>query len=268
MIETLQQLPSGFVISLIAVYGLLIGSFLNVLIYRLPRQLPVTFDRSKCPHCQNQLRWYHNLPLVSYLFLLGKCGFCRKSISWVYPLVESLTSLSALTCYLYFGLNWFSLAVWIMSAGLIVIFFIDLEFQIIPDVITIPFALAALAYSFAPGWITPMQSLIGLLVGGGGLYLIAMLGDWLFKKESMGGGDIKMAAMLGAFFGWQKLVLSIMLASVFGLVGAVIMMIVSSKMREERVIPFGPFIALGAVVAILAGDQIVSYYLTTFVTPR
>lgn len=249
-----------FELSLVFVCGLVIGSFLNVLIYRLPRGKQFVKGRSVCPHCGNTIKWYHNIPLVSYIVLLGRCAYCRKAISIRYPLVELLNGLGY--SYFFFGHGWsIELAVLaFLTSALIVIFFIDLEHQIIPDLVTLPGMVIGLAVSLIPGGITPVQSLIGLLVGGGALYLIAVLGDWLFKKESMGGGDVKMAAMLGAFLGWEKVLLVFMASAVIGLVVSVALMAFSAKLRRTRVVPFGPFIALAAVLAIIWGDKLVALY--------
>jgi len=249
----------------VALVGLAIGSFLNVLIYRVPRHRQFWAGRSVCPTCGKQLKWYHNIPVISYVFLLGRCGFCRVRIPIRYPFVELLNT----GAYLYFawrlGLTWEFFALAFLASALIVIFYIDWEFQIIPDMITLPGLALGLAWSFTPGGLGIVQSLIGLAVGGGSLYLIALLGDWLFKKESMGGGDIKMAAMLGAFLGWQKVLLVFVASAAVGLVVSVILMFFSPKVRETHVVPFGPFIALAAALAIIWGDRIIAYYLTHIV---
>jgi len=249
---------------LVVLVGLMIGSFLNVLIHRIPRKQQFVKGRSVCPGCGETIKWYHNLPVVSYLALRGKCAYCGMRISFRYPLVELLNALSYL--YFFWTFNWsFELAVLaFLSSALIVIFFIDLDHQIIPDLITLPGMLLGLAVSFLPGGLGIVPALIGLLVGGGSLYLIALLGDWLFKKESMGGGDIKMAAMLGAFLGWQKVLFIFMASAVIGLVVSVIMMAVSARLRKTRVVPFGPFIALAAMVAVIWGDRLIAYYVDNF----
>ncbi len=252
----------------ISLFGLAIGSFLNVVIYRVPRKIPFLTSRSICPNCGQQLKWYHNIPLLSYLFLRGKCGFCHKAISARYPAVELVNMLAYSYFYLSYGM---SVSFWTyaaISSALLVIFFIDLDFQIIPDVITLPGIVAGLLVSFLPGGLGIVSAGIGMLVGGGALYLIAELGDWLFKKESMGGGDIKMAAMLGAFLGWKQVVLIFISSAAIGLVVSVVLMAFSSKLRKERVVPFGPFLALAAMLAITYGDQIIDFYLTHFVYVR
>ncbi len=249
----------------VGLLGLAVGSFLNVVIYRLPRKSFFKSGRSRCPHCDNQLKWYHNIPLLSYLFLRGRCAFCHAHISLRYPLVELLNTAGYLYFFAYLGLS-YSFFVWAaMISGLIAIFFIDLDHQIIPDSITLPGIVLGLAASFLPGGIGIVHALIGLVVGGGSLYLIAILGELVFKKEAMGGGDIKMAGMLGAFLGWQKVLLVFISSAAIGLVVSLIVMTVSSKLRETRMIPFGPFLAGAALIAILYGDRIIHYYLSHFV---
>lgn len=245
-------------------FGLVIGSFLNVLIYRIPLKKQFVKGRSACPGCGALIKWYQNLPVISYLFLRGKCAACKARISFRYPLVELLNALA----YIYFcyRFGWTTdLAVFAFLASvLIVIFFIDLDHQIIPDVITLPGIILGLAVSFLPGGLGILPSFIGVLVGGGALYLVAILGDWLFKKESMGGGDIKMAAMLGAFLGWQKVLFVFMASAAIGLVVSIGLLMVSAKLRETRQVPFGPFIAIAAMLAVVWGDQIIAFYVDNF----
>ncbi len=241
-------------------FGLVIGSFLNVLIYRVPRKIEIGLSRSFCPSCKKAIKFYDNIPLLSYLILRGKCRQCRQPISFRYPLVELINGLIYLFYFWLYGVSGQFLIYSFVTSVLLVIFFVDIDFQIIPDVLTIPGIIVGLGTSFLPGGIGIISSAVGLLVGGGALYLVATLGDWLFKKESMGGGDIKMAAMLGAFLGWQKVIIVFMGGAVIGLVIAAIMMIFSKKLRSTRMIPFGPFLAVAAVIAIIYGDQIISYY--------
>jgi len=249
---------------LVLVVGLTIGSFLNVLIYRLPRGKQFVKGRSICPDCGQIIKWYQNVPIVSYLALRGRCAHCRKRISLRYPLVELLNGLGYLFFYWRYDLS-VELAVFaFLTSALVAIFFIDLDHQLIPDAITLPGVILALAVSFAPGGLGIVPSLIGLVVGGGALYLIALLGDWLFKRESMGGGDIKMAAMLGAFLGWQKVLLIFVASAAIGLVVSMALMLVSARLRETRVVPFGPFIATAAVAAIIWGDAAIAYYVHNF----
>jgi leader peptidase (prepilin peptidase)/N-methyltransferase len=256
-------MPNSYYI-LVGILGLMIGSFLNVLIYRIPNKKQFVKGRSFCPECKNEIHWYHNIPLLSFLFLRGKCAYCGVRIPIRYPLVEVLNALAYLYFFWRLGLT-IELGVFaFLASALIVIFFIDLDHQIIPDLITLPGMIVGLAVSFLSGGIGIVPALIGLVVGGGSLYLVALLGDWLFKKESMGGGDIKMAAMLGAFLGWQKVLFVFMASAVIGLVVSLTLMFFSSKLRETRMVPFGPFIALAAFLAIVWGDQIIGYYVTNF----
>lgn len=251
----------GLLYTYVALIGLAIGSFANVLIYRLPREKNFVLSRSACPKCGTKLKWYHNIPLLSYVALRGKCSFCKAPISFRYPLVESVNAVLYLYFLWRFGMSVEFLVFCYLGTVLLAIFFIDLDFQIIPDLLTYSGMVLGLLVALLPGGINIVSSAIGLLVGGGALYLIALLGDALFKKESMGGGDIKLAAMLGAFLGWQKVLLIFLSSAVIGLVISVAIMAFSAKLRQERVIPFGPFIALAAVVTMLYGDQIIAYYL-------
>ncbi len=245
----------------VGLFGLVIGSFLNVVIHRLPRHTPFLSGRSACPHCSAQLKWYHNIPVLSFVLLRGRCAFCGKKISTRYPAVETINALFYIYFYWQFGLSLNFGVLAFLSSVLLAIFFIDLDFQIIPDVITLPGMALGLAVSLLPGGIGIINAVIGLAVGGGSLYLIAVFGDWLFKKESMGGGDIKMAAMLGAFLGWQKIILIFMSAAVIGLVVSLVIMIFSAKVRQTRVVPFGPFLAAAAMLSIVYGDRLISFYL-------
>ncbi len=246
----------------IGLLGLCIGSFLNVVIYRLPRKLPLARSRSVCPGCGRQLQWYHNIPLLSVVLLRGRCAFCRDKISLRYPLVELLNGLTYCYFFSYYGLSFSFVTHALLVSILIVIFFIDLDYYIIPDSITLPGIVLALGVSFLPGGIGIISSAIGLLVGGGSLFLIALLGDWLFKKESMGGGDIKMAAMLGAFLGWKQVLFIFISSAVIGLVVSLGMMMFSAKLRQSRMIPFGPFLALAAVAAMIYGSQVIEFYVS------
>ncbi|UCD93900.1 MAG: prepilin peptidase [Candidatus Zixiibacteriota bacterium] len=244
--------------------GLVIGSFLNVLIYRIPRKLSFGFNRSFCPSCKEKIKFYDNIPVVSYIILKGKCRNCKAGISFRYPLVELLNGLIYAFLLHNFGPSMEFIVFCFLSSVLITIFFIDLDFQIIPDLLTMPGMAVGLGVSLLPGGIGIVSSLIGLAVGGGVLYLIALGGDWLFKKESMGGGDIKMAAMLGAFLGWQKVVFIFFAAAVIGLMISLVIMLFSKKLRVSRVVPFGPFLALGAFAAIVYGDSVIAYYISNY----
>lgn len=244
--------------------GLAFGSFLNAAIYRLPRDIKLRKGRSRCPECQEPLKWFHNVPVLAYLFLRGKCAFCGSKIPIRYPIVELVNAALYVYLFVEYGPTLeFVIFAYLFSA-LLTITLIDYDHRIIPDVITLPGIVLGLAVSLLPDGMGILQSGIGLLVGGGSLYLIAMLGDWLFKKESMGGGDIKLAAMLGAFLGWQKILFVFICSAGIGLAISLLLMIVSSRLRQERTIPFGPFLAIAAALAILWGDQLIRLYVETF----
>jgi leader peptidase (prepilin peptidase)/N-methyltransferase len=244
--------------------GLSIGSFLNVCIYRIPRKEPLILSRSHCPKCGTSIRAFDNIPILSFILLGGRCRSCKERISWRYPMVELLTAIAFLFTYWHFGWGWEFVSKLILLLLLIIIFFIDLEHKIIPDVISLSGIGLGLVFSLLVKSITFWQSLLGLLVGGVLLYLTAILGDFLFKKESMGGGDIKMAAMLGAFLGWQKFLLSFFVAVFLGAAVGVITMLFSPKVRQSKVIPFGPFLALGAAISIFWGEKLIQIYIRTF----
>ncbi len=257
-----------FTQTLVVFYGLSVGSFLNVIIYRFPRKLPFMFNRSVCPQCHTELKWYHNIPLFSFIFLGGKCSFCKTKISWRYPIIEFLNAIFYIFFFWQFGWGYQFLVYSFLSSTLLAIFLIDFDFQIIPDAITLPAMALGLGISWMPGGIGIVNSLIGFLVGGGSLYLMAIIGDFVFKKESMGGGDIKMTAMLGAFLGWQQMLFIFISSSVIGLAVSLVIMAFSKKFRENRIIPFGPFLAIAAAVAMAFGRQIIDFYINNFLTTQ
>ena len=251
-------------LALVILIGLALGSFLNVCIYRIPLRKSIFFPNSFCPECGAKIRCFDNIPLLSYIILKGRCRNCKAKISWQYPLVEFITSALLALAYLGFGLSWEFAARSTLILFVIPTFFIDLKHRIIPDVLTFPGIILGFLLSFVVRSPSVLNSLLGILVGGGMFYLSAILGELLFKKESLGGGDIKLAMMLGAFLGWQKILLVLLLSAFLGsLVGGVALFF-SKDVKETRTIPFGPFLALGAVIAMFAGDAIISAYLKTF----
>jgi leader peptidase (prepilin peptidase)/N-methyltransferase len=255
--------PAVFQVITAGLFGLVIGSFLNVVIYRLPRHIPMSRGRSACPHCGALITWWQNLPVASYLFLGGRCHTCKGSISIRYPLVELLTAVTFAAWTAGLGVNLEAAGMIYLCSILICVIFIDWEFQIIPDWLTLPsLPLAWLWAAFTPLGI--WDSWLGTLVGGGGLLLVALLGDWIFRKESMGGGDIKLAAVLGAFLGWEQVVLVFFLSALVGTVASGLWLLVSRDMRKRRLIPFGPFLSVAAVVAVLWGQELIAWYLHSF----
>jgi leader peptidase (prepilin peptidase) / N-methyltransferase len=242
------------------VFGAIIGSFLNVCIYRLPREESVATPGSHCPHCNKPIRFYDNIPLVSYLVLGGKCRYCRASISLQYPLVEGVTALSSLLLFLRFGPSPSYLFYFAFVAALIAITVIDLYHQIIPDVISLPGIAVGLLTSLVVAQITFLNSVLGILFGGGSLFLVATVYHWLFKREGMGGGDVKLLAMIGAFLGWKAVILTIFLSSLVGSVTGIILILIKGK-DFKYAIPFGPFLSVGAVISLFYGERLIRWYL-------
>jgi leader peptidase (prepilin peptidase)/N-methyltransferase len=240
-------------------FGLVFGSFLNVCIYRLPLKKSLITPPSSCPFCGERIRFYDNVPLISYLILLGRCRHCRKKIPFRYPLVELITGLLSLFLFIRFGISAYSVLIFLFSASLVVITFIDLYHQIIPDVISLPGIIIGLATSFLPGYVTWFESIIGILVGGGSLYLLAIVFERLTGKEGMGGGDVKLLAMIGAWMGWQALPFIVLFSSLVGTILGGGMLLLSRRGLRAR-IPFGPFLALGALAYLFFGKELVSWY--------
>lgn len=218
---------------------------------------------SRCPHCGASIRWYQNIPILSYVALGGKCGSCKTRISCRYPIVEFLTGGLFVLVYFSFHFSAATLVYWLFVAALVVITFIDLDHQIIPDVISLPGIVVGFFCSFAIPWLSWTDSLLGILLGGGSLWLVAVLYELLTKKEGMGGGDIKLLAMLGAFLGWKAILPIIFISSLIGsLIGVPLMLV--KKADSKLAIPFGPFLALGALIYLFWGRQLVAWYLAFY----
>lgn len=256
-------MPSEIASAVVFLLGALIGSFLNVCIYRIPAEESIVSPGSRCQGCLTPIRWYQNVPILSYLALRGRCGSCGIRISPRYPLVEALTGILFVLVFHAFGFQWATPIYWAFVAALVVITFIDLDHQIIPDVISLPGIPVGFLASFAIPWIFWTDSLFGILAGGGSLYLVALVYELLTKKEGMGGGDIKLLAMIGAFLGWQAILPVIFLSSLTGsLVGIPVMLF--RKADRTLAIPFGPFLALGAVIYLLWGRALIAWYFSFF----
>jgi leader peptidase (prepilin peptidase)/N-methyltransferase len=255
---------NDIILTLLILMGLALGSFLNVCIYRIPEKKSILSPRSFCPRCGTKIRSYDNIPILSYIILKGRCRKCKMKISLQYPLVEFLTSALLVLTYLRFGLTWDFAARGILVVVLVITFFVDLKHRIIPDVLTIPGIILGFVLSFVVSSPSILNSLLGILVGGGIFYLAAVLGEFLFKRESLGGGDIKLAMMLGAFLGWKNILLVLFLSALLGTLIGGLAFFFSKDVKETRTIPFGPFLALAAVVAMFVGDALISAYLRTF----
>jgi leader peptidase (prepilin peptidase) / N-methyltransferase len=253
-------MPTLWLEILIFVFGTCIGSFLNVCIYRLPESKSIVRPGSACPACGTPIRFYDNLPLIGYLILRGRCRQCHSPISIRYPIVELLGGLFALCLFLKFGQSPAALIYFIFVAALLTITFIDLDHRIIPDIITLPGIPIGLAASFLLPQVTVTQSMIGILAGGGSLLAVAWVYQLLTGREGMGGGDIKLLAMIGAFIGWQGVLLTIFAASAIGTLAGILAMLKTGK-GMKLAVPFGPFLAIGALIHLFFGEAIISWYL-------
>lgn len=238
------------------VFGALIGSFLNVVILRLPNEgESIVFPPSHCPQCQGLIRWYDNIPIISFLVLRGRCRRCRQPISWQYPAVELMMSLLSLALCRHFGLGPAFFVYFVFCASLLAIIFIDLHHQIIPDVISLPGILLGFGASFLLPGLSWQDSLIGLLLGGGIFYAIAGGYYLLTRRAGMGGGDIKLLAMIGAFLGWRALPFVIFASALLGSIIGIGAMI-KQKKGGKTVIPYGPFLAAASFVYLFFANEI------------
>ncbi|OQY23983.1 MAG: prepilin peptidase [Desulfobacteraceae bacterium 4572_35.2] len=251
------------VLAIVFVFGSIIGSFLNVCIYRIPAGLSIVSPPSRCGHCETMLRWYHNVPILSFLVLRRRCAFCRVKISWRYPLIEALNGGLFVLVFYFYGISLPTLVFFLFVSALVVITFIDLDHQIIPDVISLSGIVVGFGCSFVLPWLSWQDSLYGILLGGGSLFAVAAGYELLTKKQGMGGGDIKLLAMLGAFLGWKAVLPIIFLSSLVGtLIGVPLMLIKGENGRLA--IPFGPFLALASVVYLFWGPAIIRWYLSCY----
>ena len=243
---------------LLAALGLIIGSFLNVCIYRLPRGQSVNWPGSRCTACDRGLSWYENVPVLSWLVLRGRCRTCGERISVMYPLVELVTAALFVAGYLIYGWTPLLAVRLAFACAMVVLFTIDLEHHLLPNVITVPGIVIGFALSvfLPPGW---QASLIGLVAGGGLLFAIAEAWYRLRGIEGLGMGDVKMLAMIGAFLGWQLMLVTLVLSSFAGsVIGVGIIALGRGGMKS--MLPFGTFLAVGALVAAVAGDVILDWY--------
>ena len=252
-----------FMYILVAVFGAVIGSFLNVCISRLPEGASLIFPASHCPLCQQPIRYADNIPVISYLILRGRCRHCRQKIRIRYPVVEVLTAVLALLLFWKFGFSPAFILSFLFACALVVITFIDLDLQIIPDVITLPgipfFSLAAVFFM----GLSLLDVALGVLLGGGVLYAVAFGYERLAKREGMGGGDIKLLAMLGAFLGAKSLIFILLVSSLTGALVGIVLILAKGKDMKYAV-PFGPFLSLGALAYIFCGEYVTWWFLAHY----
>lgn len=246
----------GLAIILSGLVGLVIGSFLNVVILRLPREESIVSPPSHCPACGTPLRWFHNIPLVSWLALRGRCASCRTWIGWQYPLVEAATAVIWAGNVAAYGVSPEAVRGIALLTLLLAIAVTDARYYLIPDELSLGGAVLGTALAALPTGPTVPEAVIGAVIGGGVLWLVAIVGTWAFKKEAMGGGDIKMMTMIGAFLGWKGALLSVFLGALAGT-----LVFVPIAWKSDKLVPFGLFLALGAALAFYLGDPLVEWYM-------
>ena len=247
------------------IFGGIVGSFLNVVILRLPKEdASIVFPASHCPKCSTPLAWFENIPILSYCVLRGKCRTCNVHISLQYPLVELCMALLSGALINKFGLSFEFFAYFLLCASLLSVIFIDLQHQIIPDSISLPGIIIGFLFSLVSSQLTWTDSLIGILAGGGVLYAIAWGYFILRKQDGMGGGDIKLLAMLGAWLGWQSLPFIIFVSSLVGAIIGIIALRMQGSESNTR-IPFGPFLSISAIVYLFFANEI-QYFFHLYLT--
>jgi leader peptidase (prepilin peptidase)/N-methyltransferase len=251
------------------IFGALIGSFLNVCILRLPKDESLVSPPSHCPNCKTSIRFYDNIPLISYLVLMGRCRSCRDKISPRYFVVELLMALLSVALLHHLGLGFAFFVSFVFVAALVVISFVDLDVRIVPDVISLPgIGLGLLAAVFS-WWFSvnpqsilpsPLSSLLGILIGGGLLLIVAWGYEYFTGVEGMGGGDVKLLAMIGAFLGWQSIPFTLFFASLAGSVVGIALMI-GKGVGGKFALPFAPFLCLGALFHLFFARELITFYL-------
>jgi leader peptidase (prepilin peptidase)/N-methyltransferase len=257
------MIPPPVALAFCVLVGLCIGSFLNVVIARLPSGRSVAYPGSACPHCGAAIAWYDNLPVLSYLHLRARCRACRRAISWRYPMVEITCAGLFAAAYLRFGPSLQLAAALVLLSALVAITGIDFDHQIIPDVLSLPGVALGLLLSLGPGGIGLGDSVLGVLVGGG-VFIVIIVGSRLvLGQPGMGGGDAKLGAMLGAFLGWKLALLSALLSVLIGGPLAAVLLATGHKGRKDPV-PFGPFLALGGALSLFWGDALLAWYFEQF----
>jgi leader peptidase (prepilin peptidase)/N-methyltransferase len=234
------------------IFGMVIGSFLNVLIYRLPRRISIVAPHSFCPNCKKPINWYENIPVISYIVLGGRCARCGKRISLRYPIVEVLTGVLFVYAFIRHGLSLEFIFIAYFFCAMIVVAFIDFSFQVIPDIISMPGIILGIIYQIVKGDF--LIGLVGMIFGGGLILLIRVIGGKVYKKEVMGMGDVYLTAMIGAFVGFPYIIPAIFVAALVGAILGVIF-IASTHQSRESPIPFGPFLGIGGIAVIMFQPQ-------------
>lgn len=267
---SLPGAPAPILISMVAIFGALVGSFLNVVILRVPERRSIAYPGSHCPKCFEAIRWFDNIPVLSWLALRGKCRRCKQAISIRYPAIEALNSVLFVALFWRFGLHVETAVYFVFVATLVALTFIDVDHRIIPNVISIPGIVIGVALAFVvphvQGEWLPVSwqaSLLGALVGGGALFAVAMMAELVFRKEAMGMGDVKMLAMIGAFLGIASVPFVFITSSLLGALFGTIHLVLTG----DRSLPYGPALASGAVLYLFAGPELVTLYLQHMIHP-
>ncbi len=260
----ITSLPAGLFYFLFFLYGALLGSFANVIILRLPKGESIVSPRSRCPKCQSLIRWYDNIPVLSWIFLRAKCRNCKVPISWRYPLVELVMALSFVGAFHFIGFSWYLAEVLIFLFAVICASFIDIDHFILPDIFTLSGIVIGLLGALLNPERSFLDAIIGVFLGGGFLWAIAYFYFVFRKEEGMGGGDIKLLAWIGAVLGWKAVPFVIVSSSLIGALGGGLIALRDRK-GMKTVIPFGPYLAFGAVVYLFGGQQIAHWYLGLFI---
>lgn len=244
----------------VVAFGMCIGSFAGVCIHRIPLGRSIVRPGSRCPRCETPLRFYDNVPLLSYVWLKGICRYCRGSISPRYPLLELLTGFLALGAYFRFGISWEGGVYFALIAVLLIVTFIDIDHGIIPDIILLPGIPVAVLCGWSLPAMTLVQCLLGLAAGAGILWVVALAYRLIARREGMGSGDVLLMAMIGAVIGWQGVLFTIFTASALGTVAGFAIMLKQGK-DLKMAIPFGPFLSMGAMAYIFFGPRVMRWYL-------
>lgn len=261
------EAPQWAWIALAFIYGAIIGSFLNVCIYRIPRREEIIKTPSHCPACGEKIPWYLNIPILSWLTLRGKAACCKARINVQYPLVELATA--SLTAYLFatIGLNFEFLSSWLFMCFILVLLVIDWQTLRLPDILTLPGAALGLIFAIAGVRIDWINSVVGMLVGAGGFLAMALLYRAARGHEGMGMGDVKLMGMVGAFLGWQAALLVVILGSALGLIIGLVLISKSSEGAKTR-LPYGTFLGIAALIILLWGEPILTWYSGFLIGPE
>lgn len=259
------MIPTGLSYSyaiIVFLFAISIGSFLNVCIYRVPENISIMTPGSFCPNCNTPIPFHYNIPVLGYLFLRGRCRFCKIKISMRYPLIECLTGALAVLLFLKFGLTKEMLFWFVFTCVLITISFIDIDHQIIPDVISLPGILIFSLSAFLVPGMGIKDAVFGIITGGGSFTAVALLYYLFRKQEGLGGGDIKLLAMIGAATGIKGVFFTVFWGSVFGTIAGILLILLNKNAGPKLKIPFGPYLSLGALCYIFLGNELIAWYIS------